>query len=91
MTDHLKVKPDVPMHPKRSFNSYPRIDNVYEHKSSFNFDMMRTRIFINRSGHNTSMYLWLAHGFIGIIIATITWAMTTIEDASAEYRSHFIQ
>lgn len=34
------------MDPKRSFRVYPRPDNVYTHKSSFNFDMMRTRIFM---------------------------------------------
>jgi chloride channel 7 len=36
------------------------------------------------------MYLWMAHGILGVIIATITWAMTTLEDASAEFRAGFI-
>ena len=52
---------DVPMDPRRSLAEYPRRDNVYEHKSSFNFDMMRTRIFEDRSKTRTDMYLWLAH------------------------------
>lgn len=83
----------LPMHPKNSFSKYPRPDNAYEHKSSFNFDMMRTRIFARKkkSTMETEIYLWIAHGILGVLIATITWAMTTIEDASAQYRAHFIQ
>ena len=64
---------------------------MYEHKSSFNFDMMRSRIMVNRTKTHTDMWLWIAHGFVGITMATITWAMTTLEDGSAEFRSHFIQ
>ncbi len=82
---------DVPMDPRRSMAVYPRRDNVYEHKSSFNFDMMRARIFVDRTKTHTDMYLWIAHGLVGITVATITWAMTTLEDGSAEFRSHFIQ
>lgn len=82
---------DIPMHPKRSFAQYPRPDNVYEHKSSFNFDMMRTRVFLNRKKTHTDAYLGMAHCLIGVIVASITFAMTTVEDASAEFRSHFIQ
>ena len=83
--------PDQPMHPKRSMAKYPRPDNVFEHKSSFNFDMMRSRIFMNRKKTYTDAYLWMAHAMIGITVATITWAMTTLEDWSAEFRSHFLQ
>lgn len=87
---HHGKGPDIPMHPKRSLAQYPRPDNVYEHKSSFNFDMMRTQIFVNRKKTYTDANLWIAHCFIGVIVATITWAMTTVEDASAEFRTHFI-
>ena len=88
---HHGNTPDVPMHPKHSLAQYPRPDNVYEHKSSFNFDMMRSRIFVNRKKTYTDSYLWIAHCILGVAVATITWAMTTVEDASAEFRSHFIQ
>ena len=91
MADHHHDHPPVPMHPKVSFHEYPRRDNVFEHKQSFNFDVMRTRIFLNRENHKTEQYLWIGHAIAGIIMATVTWGMTTIEDASAEYRSEFIQ
>jgi len=78
------------MHPKRSLSIYPRPDNVYEHKSSFNFDMMRTRIFVNRKGAHTEAYLWIAHCLVGVFIASITFLMTTIEDKLAAFRQDFI-
>ena len=90
MTSHGAGQPDVPMHPKKSFGKYPRPDNVYEHKQSFNFDMMRSRIFINRKNTHTDAYLWLAHMILGVCVASITWAMTTVEDASADFRTDFI-
>lgn len=82
---------DKPMHPKRSFHMYPRPDNVYEHKSSLNFDMMRTKVFLERKGTNENVYLWIAHFILGIIVATVTFLMTTVEDASSEFRAGFIQ
>ena len=88
---HHGGAPELPMHPKRSFHMYPRPDNIYEHKSSLNFDMMRSRIFLNRKGVHTDMYLWIAHGILGVCLATITFLMTTIEDSSAELRNDIIQ
>ena len=92
MASHHKNhdEPVIPMDPKRSMAIYPRPDNVYEHKSSLNFDVIRTRIFMNRKGTHTDMYLWIAHVILGILIAIITWAMTTVEDKSAVFRTYFI-
>mmetsp|Transcript_22158 Transcript_22158/g.29625 ORF Transcript_22158/g.29625 Transcript_22158/m.29625 type:complete len:170 (-) Transcript_22158:2035-2544(-) len=53
--------------------------------------MMRTRIFLNRRKTYTDAYLWVAHGFVGVIMATITWTMTILEDHSAEFKSDFVQ
>jgi len=52
--------------------------------------MMRSRIFINRKNTHTDAYLWLAHMILGVCVASITWAMTTVEDASADFRTDFI-
>ena len=78
------------MDPRRSFKQYPRPDSVYTHKSSLNFDMMRTRIFINRKGVYTDVYLWLAHGILGAFVATIAFILTTLEDKSAEFRANTV-
>ena len=78
---------DLPMHPKRSMASYPRKDNVYMHKSSLNFDMMRAKIFEDRKDTKTDFYVWVAHIFIGFGTALIAFMLTVIEDASAEFRN----
>ena len=78
---------DKPMHPKRSMASYPRQDNVFMHKSSLNFDMMRAKIFEDRKGTHTDFYVWVAHIFIGFGTALIAFMLTVIEDASAEFRN----
>ena len=82
---------DVPMHPMRSLALYPRPDNVYTHKSSLNFDTMRTRIFLERKGTNQDVYVWLAHGVIGTVVATIAWAIAGCEDWFVETRAHTVQ
>ena len=33
------------MHPRHSLYEYPRKDNLYRKKQSFNFDMVRAKIF----------------------------------------------
>lgn len=76
------------MHPKVSMAQYPRPDNVYEHKSSLNFDMMRTRIFVDRKGTHQEFYVAIAHGIIGFVVATIAWCLSTLEDELVMARLH---
>ena len=83
--------PDVPMHPKKSLQLYPRPDNVYTHKSSLNFDLMRTRIFLDRKGTHTDVYVWLAHALIAIAVATIAWALAGLEDWFVGGRARIVQ
>jgi hypothetical protein len=47
------MKNDVPqgligMDPRKSLKIYPRMDNIFKSKTSFNYDMMRTKIFEER-------------------------------------------
>ena len=83
--------PDVPMHPKRSPGTYPRKDNVYTHKSSFNFDLMRTRIFIDRKGTHQDVYVWLAHAIIAIFVSVIAWGLAGCEDWIVAGRAEHVQ
>jgi len=80
----------VGMDPRKSFHMYPRKDNIYTHKSSFNFDMMRSKIFEDRNVKGTEAYMWLAHAIIGFLVGTIAFFLTLLEDNSAEYRSSTI-
>lgn len=80
----------VGMDPRKSFQSYPRKDNIYTHKSSLNFDMMRSRIFEDRNVKATEAYIWIAHALIGFLVGTIAFFLTLLEDNSAKYRSSTI-
>ena len=76
------AKPAAPvgMHARRSLEVYPRMDNIYKGKSSFNFDMMRTKIFEVRRGAKEELWLWFAHGLTGIIVGVIAFLMALVED-----------
>jgi len=84
-------KKDMPMHPKKSFSSYPRQDNVYQHKSSLNFDMMRAKIFEDRKGTRTDFYVWVAHLFIGFATALIAFVLAEMEEYAVEFRKDKVQ
>lgn len=61
---------------------YPRPDTYYRNKHSLNFDMMRTKIFMERKSSGAS--IWWVHcvcGFaMGFVGFTLTWLETTIID-----------
>jgi H+/Cl- antiporter ClcA len=79
------------MHPKHSFHQYPRPDNVYTHKSSLNFDMMRAKIFENRKGVHMDFYVWVAHVILGFTTGAIAWFLSTFEDFFVEKRREWLQ
>ena len=75
------------MHPRRSFEQYPRVDNMYKGKASFNFDMMRTKIFEIRRGTKEEIWLWLAHGLTGCIVGIIAFLMALCEDKITRFKA----
>lgn len=83
--------PDRPMHPKRSFHQYPRPDNVYTHKSSLNFDMMRSKIMVERRGTHMEVYVWIAHAILGIATGAVAWLLASLEDTFVAFRKHTVQ
>ena len=70
----------VGMDPRKSLKIYPRIDNIFKTKSSFNYDMMRTRIFEERSNKNETIVIWFTHGLIGVFIGFVAFLMAVVED-----------
>ena len=36
---------EIGMDNRKSFKIYPRIDKIYTHKSSFNYDLLRAKVF----------------------------------------------
>ena len=80
----------IPMHTRNSMFKYPRKDNVYKTKSSYNFDMMRAKIFANRRGTREEMWLWFAHGCTGMLVGFIAFCMAFCEDYLTHWKSETV-
>jgi H+/Cl- antiporter ClcA len=81
----------VGMDPRKSLKIYPRIDNTFKTKSSFNYDMMRTRIFEERSNKNETIVIWFTHGLIGVFIGFVAFLMAVVEDEIILFKVEFMQ
>ena len=69
------------MNPKVTMKIYPRPDSYYKNKSSLDFDMMRSKIFIDRKGSNKEgAILWLAHVICGVFMGFIVFILSVCED-----------
>lgn len=80
------------MDPRASLQVYPRKDSVFKQKSSFNFEIMRSKIFIKRqSGRSQRLYRWLAHFLAGLVTGTIAFLMATVEEYLTAFRSDHTQ
>jgi len=76
------------MDPRRSFEEYPRKDTYYRSKSSFNFDVLRSKIFMKRTQTKCdTFYRWLSHMLIGMFTGTIAFGMATIEELLTSLKS----
>jgi hypothetical protein len=81
------------MDPMHSMRAYPREDNIFRTKTSLNFDMMRAKIFDERKGKGLldEVWLWIAHGICGVLVAFIAFGMSWCEHALIELRMHTVQ
>ena len=76
------------MDPRRSFEEYPRKDTYFRSKSSFNFDVLRSKIFLKRTQTRCDrFYRWLSHMMIGVCTGTIAFGMATIEELLTSLKS----
>ena len=79
------------MQVKKSFREYPRPDTAYMGKSSFNFDMMRAKIFENRKGVHMEVFVWLAHLLVGLMVGCAAFILTIIEDELVQFKTSTVQ
>ena len=79
-----------PMHPRHTFRVYPRPDNAFASHSSLNFDMMRSKIMLDRPHKklNEGLWVWVAHALTGMFVGTITFLLTLCEDKSVSFRKN---
>lgn len=75
------------MQTKKSFRQYPRPDTAYKGKTSFNFDMMRAKIYEDRKGVHQEIYVWIAHLVVGFLVGSAAFVLTFIEDALVSFKS----
>jgi hypothetical protein len=65
------------MDPRASLKIYPRMDNYYETKHSYNFDAVRARVYEQRhEPKSLEGKRWLAFFLIGLITGTIAFIMS---------------
>ena len=67
------------MNPRVSLNIYPRPDVYFKNKHSLNFDLMRTKIMMDRGG-STRGSIWFAHVVCGFIMGCIGFALSYFEE-----------
>jgi len=79
------------MHPRDSFSIYPRLDNLYKKKTSFNFDMLRAKVFERKAEKCENAWIWFTHALIGISVGTIAFVMAFVEDHLIIEKAHFTQ
>jgi chloride channel 7 len=78
---------EVAMDNRKSFKIYPRIDKVYTHKTSLNFDLMRTSIMKYRPDNKwVDFSTWLAFAIVGIGTGFTTSLMVWAEDHLTDFK-----
>jgi len=64
------------MEPQRSMMVYPRLDTMFKTKRSFNFDMMKTKIYLDRyEPKSIPYYKAVVHWLIGISVGCVAFGM----------------
>jgi H+/Cl- antiporter ClcA len=72
---------------RRSFKIYPRIDKIYTHKSSFNYDLLRSKVFrYRKETYFTNSMQWLAFVITGIFMGFTASIIVFIEDHLTEFK-----
>ena len=56
------------MDPRFSNKVYPRRDNVFQHKKSLNFDLIRSKVFVDRDGDGFDTFAeWVGYAIVGVL------------------------
>ena len=75
------------MDPRKSMNVYPRPLGAYSKQTSLNFDMMRAKIFDDRtSSYSEGLNLWIAHFLTGVTTGVFTFIIASLEDYIVNFR-----
>ena len=88
----MKAREIKEMDPRTSVQLYPRIDEKFRKKHSFNFDMMKSKIFLDRAEpFSISIWRWVVYFFIGFFTGVLAFFMSWVEDALIESRDEILE
>jgi H+/Cl- antiporter ClcA len=79
------------MNPKSSMMVYPRTDAAFKSRHSFDYDMMRTNIMLDRSESKDTLALWVAHAACGVFVGIISFLLTLAEDEITKVRVNLME
>lgn len=89
-----KVAPAQKPMPQRwtKLVSFPREDNVFRSKGSLDFDMMRSKIMLDRQGYaHEEIMVWVTYTIVGFFTGVLAFMLTFCEDKLTEWRSQTVQ
>jgi chloride channel 7 len=80
------------MNPRATMKIYPRPDNYFKKKHSLDFDMMRTKVMLQRKGSGfDGTMLWVSHIMCGVMMGFLAFMLTFCEDEITKWRAHTTQ
>ena len=87
MAHHGHDEAPVMMDPRFSLKTYPRKDNIFQHKKSLDFDMIRTKVFVERKRDGLEIFMeWTAFGIIGVLTGLTAAIMSNLEEKITIFR-----
>ena len=79
--------PPVSMDPRFSEKVYPRKDNIFQHKKSLDFDLMRSKLYVERKRDGCEILMeWVGFAAIGVLTGLTAAIMSNIEEKITEFR-----
>ena len=52
--------------------------------------MLRTKIFEDRAGVHAEVYVWIAHGVVGLTVGVIAFMLSFVEEKTTEWRTETV-
>lgn len=77
---------------RKSFKIYPRIDKIYTHKTSFNYDLLRARVFrFRKQSYWSNSMQWMAFVITGTFMGFTASLIVFIEDHLTEFKRDYTE
>jgi H+/Cl- antiporter ClcA len=64
------------------------MDSTFRKKHSYNFDMMKAEVFVNRETQSAG-WMWLGYFFVGFFVGCIAFIMELFENSLVDLRDRW--